>query len=497
VLSIAILSGLASCSAGYDAPRPEGPAKRVILITCDTLRADHLGVYGYQRPTSPALDAFAAECVVFDDCSATSSITGPSLSAIMTGLYPDELGTFLNHFQMPPEAVTIAELAREAGYRTAGVVSNPVLKHYPALGEIGVRQGFQHWDDEMNVAEENRPHLKERLAPDTAAAAIRWLERQRATGDDGFFLWVHFQDPHGPYTPPEEFASLFETHYETDVRIPIGKTRFGRGQIPKYQALGGEQAPVLHPAVYRDRYDAEIRFFDTAFGELVGWLREADWLDESLVVMTADHGEALGENGYWFSHGENVYRGVIHVPLLVRYPKGAARPSGNRVATCVNHLDLWPTFQEALGLEPLANRGTSLLTETVPTGRTFLSMVRPPNGVLGADVPDDPRRWEAVSSCTHRMLYPPGRSTKPQLYDIAADPTEQNNLIDSRPGPAVGLLQSYKECRATFRAPMTPVLVDFKSQAIQAQIGEDAAREALKALQGTGYVEGDEDEEDE
>ena len=432
----------------------------MILITCDTLRADHLGVYGYRRPTSPAIDAFARESVVFEDCSATSSITGPSLSALMTGLYPDELGAYVNHLRMPPDAITVADLASRAGYPTAAVVSNPVLKHYPDLGNVGVVQGFEHFDDEMKAAEANRPHLKERVAPDTTRAAIDWLTQQQAAGDDGFFLWVHYQDPHGPYTAPQEFVDLFHTEYETDTRLPLGKKPWGLGQIPDYQILGPADAPFQHPGIYRDRYDAEIRYFDQAFGELIGWLRSVDWLEDSLVIFTADHGEAMGENGYWFSHGETVHRGVIRVPLVVRYPAGAPRPAGQRVASCVSHLDLWPTFLEAFGFQERPNRGTSLFAESLPSGRNFYYAIRQP---------DHQRRREGIGNCNFRMLFgSPSSNAMPQLFDITSDPNETKDVVGERSGPTTGLLQSYREIKASLQEPLRPTLVDFKAEELQA-----------------------------
>ena len=489
-----LAAALTACDASR--PRPEGLARRVVLITCDTLRPDHLGAYGYNRPTSPALDAFATESVVFEDCSSTSSITGPALSAILTGLYPDELGAFMNGTQMPAQAVTIAELAHDAGYPTAAVVSNPVLKRYPELGDIHVAQGFEHWDDEMTTSEANRPHLRERIAPDTAADAIRWLEAQRASGDDRFFLWVHFQDPHGPYTAPDEYNAMFAQEYESDTAIPIGQgqgARWGQGQIPSYQRLGPEEAPIQHPGVYRDRYDAEIRFFDDGFGTLVGWLREAGWLDDSLVLFTADHAEALGENDYWFSHGESVYRSVIHVPLIVRYPAGATQPAptGARVATCVNHLDLWPTMLEALGLEG-ARRTAGTRCSRRRSRRTARSCAWRARR-------NDPqrRRWEGVQNCNHRLLFPPGENRRPQMYDIVKDPREEDNLIGRGGVPTAGLLQSYREERGTLVGPMPFVTVDFRSKEIQQKIGVEEAQESLRDLQGTGYAGlGDEDEDE-
>jgi arylsulfatase len=490
--ALIVASLVASCSQS----QAHGPAKRVILITCDTLRADRLGTYGCALPTSPNVDAFARESVVFDKAYSTAPWTGPSLCALHTGKLPDELGVpGGNRFPLPAESITLAELARDAGYSTAAVVSNWVLRRPdPGRGDIGLSQGFQTFDDEMTVKEPNRD-LYERVAPDTTRAAVRWLEEAKSSGNDRFFLWVHFQDPHGPYRPPAEFVKRFERPMTSEPSLPIGTTNKGKGQIPLYQAEHGE----TRPEDYRVRYDAEIAYFDASFGSLLAEIRKLGWLDDSLVVFTADHGESLGDHGYWFCHGENLYDEEVRVPLAIHFPQGAkhvagaaksgvasngtasngatnsgvtstgtASTRGERVADLVSHLDLWPTIAEALGLRASENRGTSLFRETLPRDRVAVQTF----GRIGF-----PNRWESIGDGRYRLVMSVGAA--PELFDHESDPRELANLASKDPARAVELAKRMRE------------YVENKKSAPLQELGP----RATKGLKGLGYTDGEDSDE--
>lgn len=400
-------------------------AKRIILVTCDTLRADRLGLYGYERDTSPRLDAFARECIVFDEAYSSAPMTQPSISSLLAGRLPFEVGTVPGNVKlMPAEVETLAERLRAHGLSTAAFVSNWILrKPEPEQGDIGVQQGFDHFDDEM-PSEGFRGKLRERIATDTTDAAIDWLTRRET---DSFFLWVHYQDPHGPYTPPAEYAGLFRSPRGVEPLLRVGKTRLGMGEIPDYQALDG----VYDPAVYRDLYDAEIRYFDTEFGRLVDWLRENELLDDSLFVFTADHGEALGEHDYWFCHGETVYREIVRVPLLIRWPGGVApeqiaREGTDEIRRCLqlaSHLDVMPTVLDALGLTDAGARGVSLLYEAPPTDRVLPQDLLP--------MQQQPI-WRSASDGRFRLIRTDA-FTHARLFDVSNDPGETTDLAQQHP----------------------------------------------------------------
>jgi len=470
---LALGLGLAGCS-GSDS-EPAGPARRVILISCDTLRADRLGVYGYDRPTTPHLDAFARDAVVFEEAYACAPMTGPALQAMMTGLLPDTIGVSVgNQMYMPSEVETIAELCRDAGLATGAVVSNYVVRNpAPSLGDVGLRQGFELYDDRMEDREAVRNKL-ERLAPGTTDAALSWLTEQ-VPEDDRFFLWVHYQDPHGPYTPPSDWAERFAVQDpDSNVRLPIGHALHGYRQIPSYQVLDQRDDANF----YRGLYDAEIAYFDQHVGRLFAWLAEHDLVRDSLIVFTADHGEALGEHDFWFCHGENLYRELVRVPLVVRFPAGAPEPATverdgcRRFDEMTSHLDLFPTIAAALGLEAAPKLGDSLLAPALPEDRVTVSQLRAPNA---------PRRWEAVGDGRFRLVLPAGAN--PQLFDLAKDPNELSNVANARPKVRDRLLEGLRALEARSPEPVQGVPMKMN-------------REVRSKLRALGYTAGDEDEDE-
>jgi len=425
---------LAACGASAPAPL----ARRVILITCDTLRADHLGCYGFERPTSPNLDRFARESIVFDNAWSTAPKTTPAISALLTGRPPDEIGvTGGNQYLLPSGALTLAERAREKGLRTGAVISNWVLRAQPQYGGAGVQQGFEQFDDRMEVPEAVRGDVYERLAPATTDAAIGWLDERRTRGEDSFFFWVHYQDPHGPYRPPAEQLARFERPATDEPELPVGATQRGLGEIPAYQAIDAER----RPEPYRVRYEAEIAYFDENLGRLLDWLKNAGWIRDSLIVFTADHGESLGEQGYWFCHGWTLHPELVHVPLIVRFPEGSAHVQADvrgRVARAAGHLDLWPTILEALGLEPTRCRGRSLFGAELPEQRFLMQAL----GRLGHD------RWVAVGDGRWRMVARAGE--KPRLFDRASDPLETIDVAAQHPEVVGELRRLHEEDKAAF-----------------------------------------------
>jgi arylsulfatase len=456
-----------SCAEGPSAGPPR--AARVILITCDTLRADRLGLYGYERPVSPHLDAFARQAVVYEEAYASAPVTGPSLSSLMSGRLPDEIGVLGGNRQFMPAAVeTLAEHARQAGLTTAAVVSNWVLRRPDRGAEgVGLVQGFDHYDDRMTHRETNR-NFFDRTAPETTDAALEWVDGQLAADDERFFLWVHYQDPHGPYTPPEEFIERFSRPPADDEPLlPLGEDVKGRGQIPSYQVLGNER----RADVYRDRYDAEIAWFDEHLGRLLDGLEERGLLEDALFVFTADHGESLGEHDYWFCHGETVYRELMRVPLVVRFPAGQEPPGGGarRDAAVAGHLDLYPTVLEALGRPTSGGLGLSLWSGARPARRPI---------VHSLGLPGTPKRWFGLSDGRWRLVVDEGRPA--QLFDVAADPGELQDLAAAEPqrtAELLGLLQR--------------VLSGARS------VGEGVEREMspedLEAFRALGYLGGDDD----
>jgi arylsulfatase len=333
------LAAMTCCLAAAWLPLACGPANEsrpnVLLITIDTLRADHLGTYGFRFDVSPEIDALAEQSVVFERAIAASGKTAPSHAAIMTSGYTREHSIgHGNGTSTLSDRVTLAEIFHEAGYATAAFVSNILLTR-----RVGFDRGFEVFDDELSAPEPNRPEVVERLAPDTTARAIEWLN---ARNERPFFLWVHYQDPHGPYTPPAEAADRFDIPGAPDeAELPVRAGNNASGGIPPYQAL-----PGLHRvSEYRSRYAGEIFFADEWVGKLLA-RASADDKRETIVLLTADHGESFGEYGHYFKHTHTTTPDVAHVPLILRAP--GLTPE--RRDDLVSHVDIAPTLLELAGL---------------------------------------------------------------------------------------------------------------------------------------------------
>lgn len=325
------LALLAGCSVQDTPRRPD-----LLLVTVDTLRADALECYGGAADTGRELCALGDRGVRYEWAFSPAPSTAPAIASILTSRYPRDHG--LTQFAttwLDRELLTLAEILAEAGYATAAFVSNPVLEPTRQLD-----QGFGVYDITLTRREPSRPHLAEREAEATTDAALGWLASQRPPR----FLWVHFQDPHGPYDPPGADAPA----PESGPTLPVLADHSGKRGIPSYQALRG----VTSLGAYRERYRREIRYLDGHLARLLSAIPDAG------VLLTSDHGEALGEDEYYLAHGHSVGLEQIRVPLLW-HPPGGADPA--LVRAPVSTIDVAPTLLAAAGLDsPEAFQGHAL-----------------------------------------------------------------------------------------------------------------------------------------
>jgi arylsulfatase len=333
LLAILVLAaGLGACTR-REAPVPEGP--NVLLVTVDTLRADRLGSYGFTLDTSPRIDALAASGVLFERAVAGSSATAPSHASILASRFTREHSIgFGNGDTRLEDVPTLAGHFREAGYTTGAFVGNVVLR-----GGSGFERGFDVYDDDLPTAEKNRPHIFERIAEQTTERALAWLDE---SGGRPFFLWVHYQDPHGPYSPPSAFKGRFRvTPRPGEVPLPVLDDNSGERGIPAYQVLDG----LTLPSVYESRYADEIFYADQSIGELVDAVDRHSGPRGAVVLLTADHGESFGEGGQYYIHKATT-PDVAHVPMILRAPGLAPGRSDG----LVHHVDVLPTLLELAGL---------------------------------------------------------------------------------------------------------------------------------------------------
>lgn len=286
--------------------------QNVILLSIDALRADHLSYYGYERKTTPVLDNIAEESRTFMNAYSASSHTREAVPALLTGEYPDIAVN--DEYRLATD--TIATTLSEKGFATAGFHSNPFISR-----AYGFSRGFDTFDDDLHLGQHKLIALAQRAldkirnrhyarAEEINERSLSWLDSL----DDSkpFFLWNHYMDTHGPYEPPGEYA----THFRNE-RIPDkeAQTLYQRA-ISNPESITNEERKQLI-----DLYDGEIRYNDAKIGALIKSLRERDLLEESMLIITSDHGDAFGEHGY-YEHPRYLHDEITHVPLLVRPPGG-------------------------------------------------------------------------------------------------------------------------------------------------------------------------------
>ncbi len=430
-LRVLCAAAVAACLACRPAAerRPD-----VIVYLVDTLRADHLGCYGYPRETSPRIDAFATESVLFEDAMAQSAWTRPAVASLLTGLDPHSHGAQDRLDGLAESFDTLPEILRREDYQTAAFISSAVI-----TAKFGFGQGFDTF----------RQRVKETIEPERPtsewvnAEALRWLERRDP--DRPFFLFLHTLDPHMPYEPPEPFRRRL---------APDADPRAGR--VEQVVALRDGQRPTTA----RDReeipalYDAEIAGNDAAFGRLVAELRARGLYEPLLLVFVSDHGEELFDHGGW-EHGATLYQELVHVPLLLKLPRGAG--AGRRIGETVRQIDVLPTVLDVLGGEiPRGIQGRSLLPLLQTPSR------RPPAAFSSLDL--DGRRIESAVLGRRKLIHTLAHNQRPvglELYDLASDPGERRNLAAADPAAVRGLswlLERRERAGAPPKAP--PVALD-------------------------------------
>jgi arylsulfatase A-like enzyme len=411
-------SALASLACGGRGERP----RLVVLVSIDTLRADHLGFYGYERPTSPVLDALAGESTVFEEAMSSSPWTLPAHASLLTGLYPSRHGLTSHERYLSSSLATLAQLFSREGYLTAAVVNSHNLGP-----DFGLDRGFQQYRYVEEIATRREP------SKEITEQAVQWVGE---AGDRPLFLFLHYYDVHSDYASLPEHEAEFLRPYEG---IADGTTAQLAAHREGTVTLSGADAASLI-----DRYDAGIRQMDAEIGRFLSFLRTRGLWDDCLLVLTSDHGEEFFEHG-GVLHGQTQYQEVIRVPLLF---KGRGIPAGARVPVPVSLVDVAPTL--------LARAGVAV-----------------PRGLDGIDVAplwsDGPRAVEdryLFSEADHNnvehditravryrnfKLHFNRLSREYRLYDLASDPGERNELSASQEKAGAALSESLDRFMASER----------------------------------------------
>ncbi len=429
MLSFRLLSLL--CTAGlFLTPNLQAAVKappNVVFITIDTLRADHLGCYGYKQIHTPNIDALAAHSTRFEHAYTPVPVTLPAHTAIFTGTYPTLSGMHdFSGNKLNPSQSTLASVLKERGYATAAVIGSAVLD-----SRFGLNKGFDFYYDHFDFNRLQESNLEEMERPGNLVAdvALDWLGKNYKSS---FFLWMHLYDPHYPYRPPAPYS---------------------------------EQ--------YKDRpYDGEIAFADSQVGRLITFLKSKGLYENTLIVLTGDHGESLGEHGEKF-HGFFVYNATLHVPVIVHLP-GSDAPK--TLPELVSLTDLMPTALQALNVDiPPQVQGQSLLP--------IMTQKKDDNSrSLYAEtfLPRIHFNWSelrSVETAKYQFIQAP----KPELYDLSTDPGETHNLYPEK--KAVG-----EELHARLTALIRQYSADHE---LAEKTGLDPAlMERLKSLGYAGFSGG-------
>ncbi len=447
-------------------PAPE-PPPHVVLVTIDTLRADHLGFAGYARDTSPHLDALAKKGVAFTRCYSASATTGAAHASLFTSRLPGSHGVLANRERFP-DLPTLMSALEARGYRTAGFVSSVVLGR-----KSGLQDHFDHFDDELTTRELNRSGRFERPARATVAAALEFLDHHPK--DRPLFLWMHLIDPHGPYRAPEDpdrYVGDALALRPGPAPLALGSSDWVFGQIPAYQALEGRGDPRFYVA----RYDAEIRYADAALGTFFARLEDLGLWDRSLVVVTADHGETLVEPGHkrYFAHGTVAYEETVRIPLLIREAFARRRLQAVARDAPVSSLDVAPTVLGLLGVpSPAGFEGRNLLGERRSDDASAERTVNNERRGIHSRGADDAatlslgaygsEQLEKRIGTQWTVLREPWRYVRnsldgsEELYDHRGDPTEATNVAAAQPAVVAALRAELDRYFAHGRASSVPV----------------------------------------
>ena len=432
----------------------------MILLSIDTLRADHLPMYGYERDTSPNLAALAKDAVLFEQAFAAHTNTAPSHASMLTGLYPLVHGVRRNGMELRQDVATLPVILKKQGYATGAFVSGWTLQKHTKI-----QRGFDEYEDHLPKYE--------RTGDATYDLARDWL-RKTVKRQEPFFLFLHFFDPHYVYWPPVHYAQRF---------LPAG-AKVGKGGFRGIPGYGWRRMPKAQQREFVARYDGEIAFADAQVGRLLTDLESLGEDSRTIIVFVSDHGETLFERDWGVDHGARPYDEQIRVPLMIRFPN---RMKGNtRVEAPVHHVDLLPTLLEWLSLPPVEG----------VAGRSLIPLINGADGwggprpmfSLSRPEPKHMRRLKkeklvatglvASVRLPHAKLieYPTeGGGRYGELFMLKEDPHEDTNVAEAHKALSDTLHQQLERWRASGDDSAPPA----------ADIPE-AVKEGLRAL---GYME--------
>ncbi len=463
--SILLLAILAAACRVPEASRPD-----LVLVVIDALRADHLGCYGYSRPTSPHIDRLADQGVLFTNAAAPSSWTRPSVASLFTSRWPSEHGAVSMREPLASALPTLAERLREAGYLTIGISANFVH----VTKRSGLARGFEVWRSFSKPAEDGSPRtiwtgkrasgqatLRAPSGAELNAAVIRRIPAPEA---GPIFLYVHYMEPHSPYAPPPAVLARIVGEPSGEARREAATNDYLVDLAARRVQLDEAQRQELV-----DLYDAEIAAVDEAIGDLVTALQERDRWANTVMLITSDHGEEFADHGGWF-HAINLHSESLRVPLVVHDARNLR--TGVRRSEPVDLLDVPTTLLDLAGIPASAGM----------RGRSLLDPDPAPPRDLVAELHEDRAFEQRIGPRTHRLALTRwpwkaivNREGDAWAYQLERDPLEASAVPPGQAPP--DLLSSARDLDRRF---------DWRSSRPQATEPDEATREGLRAL---GYAE--------
>ena len=420
-------------------------SQNVFIIAVDTLRADHLGCYGYPRDTSPNIDEFALEGVLFENCYTPSPLTTPAFASMLTSMPPHKHGAKRNGRSIFDKIVTLPLLLQAKEYKTGGFVTNWTLSK--KLTHLD--RGFDVYRDVFTKKRWYGLFNTEGEADKVNAEAIKWMYQNR---EERIFMWVHYTEPHEPYVYHEEFDK-------------------GYDQVkPEFYPAGSGHKRIK-------RYDTEVGFVDFHIGQLIGKIKEYGLYNESLIIFLADHGESFGENNY-YGHGQRLYNSGPHVPLIVKLP--GSREKDSRVDRVVSLMDIPPTVLSLLDLPRLEEmEGENLFAADHPERTLYFEGYKGAVHIVKSQkfrLKVEPNRYGLLKDDI-KMIYDDGY----EAYDLAEDRFELRNI--------------YKNPNKVF-APLTDLLETFMNDVFDFieyskkfnKQRDQLTKEELERLRSLGYI---------
>lgn len=438
---VALLLILAASSCGTGScESTKTPPESVVIIVIDTWRADRFAVDGRGAKTAPHLAAWSRRGTVFTRAVAASPWTGPSVASIVTGRYPDELGMRDLDDPLPRSATTLGELFQQAGWETAAIVSNGYIAPW-----FGHDQGYGFFYKEDYRGEDDGP-LPVFTASRVTDKALEWIQ----SVDGRFFLYVHYTDPHDPYLPPAEYRERFAGAGDELDEALLHDQLFARQPLTAGEFRGVEAM-----------YDASVAFADQEIGRLLEQLSE-----ETLVVITGDHGEEFLDHGA-FLHGHTVFEELVHVPLLIAGPGVCSGKTNDEI---VSHVDIGPTIVDLTGIPGFGDA----------TGRSLSSSLRRGRSSRASPIVFSVREYGKAKLIGARqdswkVIYdePNDRAA---LFDLSSDPGELKNIAATHPKVLAEFIEAIQNRRS--RVEEAPPYDD-----------EELQRKRMQELRSLGYVQ--------